>query len=204
MEGLLFLHNFPQIASAMPNHSVIETPMLKNKIEGLIDLVREHRVRLILSSPLIIAGYIGLREIDPNSMLILSGLALIILGLLPWLVVFRKALWSKRYPEGGKWLKATRFFLWSALLILPITAACLWIWFTIFPMPDGFAGLGPALLLFFSLMIAIYATGIVATLAFFIQLWRDQWHKRLNLVVLIYLCLLFIGIITLSEMQGAL
>jgi predicted MFS family arabinose efflux permease len=53
-------------------------------------------------------------------------------------------------------------------------------------------------------MIAIYATGIFATLAFFIQLWRDQWHKRLNLVVLIYLCLLFIGIITLSEMQGVL
>jgi hypothetical protein len=178
--------------------------MLPEKLVRLIDLVREQQDRLILSSLLIIAGLIGLREIDPNSMLILSGLALIIIGLLPWLVVLRRVLWNKRFPEGGKWMKAARFFLWSALLIFPITAACLWIWFTIFPMPEGFAGLGPALLLLFSLMMAIYATGIFATLAFFIHLWRDQWHKRLNLVVLIYLCLLFIGVITLSEMQGVL
>jgi UDP-N-acetylmuramyl pentapeptide phosphotransferase/UDP-N-acetylglucosamine-1-phosphate transferase len=178
--------------------------MLKHKIKGLIDLMRQQKVRLISSSLLIIAGYIGLREIDPNSILVLSGLALIIIGLLPWLVVLRRALWNKRYPEGGKWMKAARILLWSALLIFPITATNLWIWFTIFPMPDGFDGLGQFLLLLLSLMIAAYATGTFAALAFFIQLWRDQWHNRLNLVVLIYLCLLFIGIITLSELQGVL
>jgi hypothetical protein len=178
--------------------------MLKHKIEGLINILRQQKVRLISSALLIIAGYIGLREIDPNSILVLSGLALIIIGLLPWLVVLRRTLWNKRFPEGGKWMKAARFFLWSALLIFPITAACLWIGFTIFPMPDGFEGLGQFLLLLLSLMIAAYATGTFAALAFFIQLWRDQWHKRLNLIVLIYLCILFIGIITLSVMQGVL
>lgn len=178
--------------------------MPKHKIEALLNLVRQQQVRLISGTLLIIAGYIALREIDPNSILVLSGLALMILGSLPWLVVLRRTLWNKRFPEGGKWLKAARFFLWFALLVFPITAACLWIWFTIFPMPDGFEGLGQTLLLLFFLMIAAYATGTSAALAFLIQLWRDQWHKRLNLTVLIYLCLLFIGIITLSELQGVL
>ncbi|MES2982069.1 MAG: hypothetical protein V4727_07125 [Verrucomicrobiota bacterium] len=71
-------------------------------------------------------------------------------------------------------------------------------------MADGCAGLGEAILLLLSLMIALYATGIFAALTFFIQLWREQWHYRLNLVVLIYLCLIFIGVLTFSEMQGVL
>ena len=178
--------------------------MIKKGIERLIELMREQQVRLILSSLLMIAGYIGLRKTDPNSSLVLGGLALFIIGLLPWLVALRRAFWVKRYPEGGKWMKATRFFLWLALLIFSITAACLWIWFAIFPIPDGFDGLGQTLLLLLFLMIAIYATGISATLAFFIQLWRDQWYRRLNLAILIYLCLFFMSIITLSEMQGVL
>jgi hypothetical protein len=178
--------------------------MIKKGIERLIELMREQQVRLILSSLLMIAGYIGLRKTDPNSSLVLGGLALCIIGLLPWLVALRRAFWVKRYPEGGKWMKATRFFLWLALLIFSITAACLWIWFAIFPIPDGFDGLGQTLILLLFLMIAIYATGISATLAFFIQLWRDQWHRRLNLAALIYLFLFFMSIITLSEMQGVL
>ena len=116
--------------------------MIKKGIERLIELMRERQVRLILCSLLVIAGYIGLRKIDPNSSLVLGGLTLFIIGLLPWLVALRRAFWVKPYPEGGKWMKATRFFLWLALLIFPITVACLWIWFAIFPMPDGFDGLG--------------------------------------------------------------
>lgn len=174
------------------------------KFTKLAELASADRMRLGWSLLLGIIGCIAAREIDPNSMVILGCFAMILIGCLPWLVLLRRGLCEKRYPEGGRWMKAARFLMWSSLLIFPITAGCLWIWFTIFPMPDGFAGLGPAILALFSLMIAIYATGTFAGLAFFIQLWRDQWHKRLNLAVLMYLWLFLIVSIALVEMQGAL
>lgn len=163
--------------------------MITEKLDRLIELVRERQVRLILSLLTITAGFIGLREIDANSILILGALGLFILGLLPWLVVFRRALWNKCYPEGGKWLKAANVFLWVTLLACPVTLASLLLWNLVWPIPDGFAGLGPSLIMMLSAIISFYATYSFAALSFLIQLWRDQWRTKLNAITLIYLIL---------------
>ncbi len=175
--------------------------MITEKLDRMIELVRERQVRLILSLLTIIAGFIGLREIDPNSMLILGALGLFILGLLPWLVVFRRALWSKRYPEGGKWLKAANVFLWVTLLACPVTLACLWLWSLVWPTPNGFAGLGQGIAMLICAIISFYATYIFAALSFLIQLWRDQWRNKLNAITLIYLTL-FSSVVIAVIMDG--
>lgn len=175
--------------------------MITEKIDRLIELVRERQVRLILSLLTIIAGFIGLREIDANSILILGALGLFILGLLPWLVVFRRALWSKRYPEGGKWLKAAKVFLWITLLACPVTLACLWLWKLFLPIPEGFAGLGQSIAMLICAIISFYATYSFAALSFLIQLWHDQWRTKLNIITLIYLCLL--SSVVIAGIMGA-
>jgi hypothetical protein len=190
----------------------IDAPCLMDQAETmafqeftkLAQLASADRMRLSWSLLLMIIGCIAAREIDPNSFLLMGCFGLILIGCLPWLVLLRRGLYEKRYPEGGRWMKAARFLMWSSLLVFPITAGCLWVWNTISPIPDGFAGLGLSLLFLCCLAIAIYATGTFASLAFFIQLWRDQWHKRLNLAVLIYLCLFLISFLVLSEMQDRL
>lgn len=169
--------------------------MLQKKIEGLIDLVRAQKVRLILSLLLIIAGFIGLREIDPKSILVLSGLVLIIIGSLPWLVVLRRALWVKRYTEGGKWLKAANVCLWLTLFTCPVTLTCLWLWKLFVPVHEGFAGMGQAIAMLVYAILSLYATYSFSTFSFLIQLWRDQWQTKLNVITLIYLCLLSFGAI---------
>jgi hypothetical protein len=175
--------------------------MINEKLDRLIEIVRARQARLILSLLTIITGFIGLRKIDTNSILILGALGLFILGLLPWLVVIRRALWSKRYPEGGKWLKAANVFLWITLLACPVTLACLLLWNLVWPIPNGFGGLGPFLVMMLCAMISLYATYIFAALSFLIQLWRDQWRTKLNIITLIYL-ILFSSVVIAGIMRG--
>ena len=144
--------------------------------------------RAILATSLILGVFsiACLRFARSDSFLFGVSLGLLTVCSLPWLVVLRRRVWSRRYPNGGRWMIAVTALLWVSLLIGPLITGSVWVWAEFSDAPMGWlAVLGFGVISFTS---AYWS----ATLALVIQIWRDQWRIKLTGVSIAFLFLLFV------------
>jgi len=140
-----------------------------------------------------IGSYVCLRVTNSNSILFGISLGLLVVCILPWLSVLRRRVSPKQYPEGGKWMTAVTMLLWISLFIGPVVTGSFWAWTQFSDAPDGMARLSNGIGLLVFGVISFSTAYWLATLAFLIQLWRDQWRTKLTGVTIAYLFLLFVA-----------
>jgi polyhydroxybutyrate depolymerase len=128
---------------------------------------------------------------------------LLVVCFLPWLVALRRGFFKKRFPEKGKWMITVAVLQWLSLIVFPIVPLGFWLWSKRTPESDNMAALGVSIGVVVFGLIAVYAAYAMATVAFVIQLWRDQWHKKLTGVTIAYLFLLFVVFIWTMTPQEA-
>jgi len=117
--------------------------------------------------------------------LLLTGVLLevVVLSAMPWIVFARRELLAvPRPPESHDWEVATRAVLLMSLLVGPATACVGTLWMIVAQPTDEWGGFAPTMYVLGASCLAFGAGLCLYTAAFVIQLWRDQWHRYLNLL----------------------
>lgn len=149
----------------------------------------------ILASSLFlgICGIAGLMIARSESLLFGISLGVLLVSLLPWLVVLRRRVWRRRYPDGGRWMAAVSALLWMSLLIGPLVTGSFWAWAQFPDSQDGMEQLSNTLGTLVFGVVSFSAAYCMGALALLIQIWRDQWCKKLTAVTIAFLLLLFVA-----------
>lgn len=79
-------------------------------------------------------------------------------------------------------MTAVKVLLWLSIFIGPVVTGAFWMWSGLAHPADGMADLGNFLLVLGSGVISFSAAFWLGALAILIQLWRNQWHRRLTVV----------------------
>ena len=138
-----------------------------------------------------VISIIVLRTAGSQTFVFAVSLGVLTVCLLPWLLVLRRRFWKKSFPEGGGWMSAVTWSLWLSLLIAPLATGAFWWWTKQSPAADNMAAISKAIGVIVVGIGSVYVAYGLATLAFLVQLWRDQWCKKLTGVSFTYLFLLF-------------
>lgn len=151
--------------------------------------------RAILASSLLFGvcsiGFIKFARSE--SFLFGISLGVLLVCFLPWLVVLRRSLWSRHFPDGGRWMTVVAALLWVSLLIGPVVTGSFWVSTQLSGASDGMARLSNTIGALVFGVVSFSAAYFLAGLAFLIQLWRDQWRTKLTGVTIACLFLLFVA-----------
>ena len=123
-----------------------------------------------------------------------SSPGLLVACALPWLILLRRKLFKTPMAGNHGWVRATTILLLIAILLGPLVTAIIYLWMQVTEPIKGLEGLGPVLLALIFHLVSFGAWVI----AFFIQLWRDQWNKVLNTLAITYHLGAFLFMIALS------
>lgn len=126
---------------------------------------------LALSFLLGVGGLVALWVGGSDAFVADISLGTIAVCLLPWLLLWRRRLWSKSSSDRGGWMSAVMALLWLAG---PIGTVAFGVWSLFSFHADG---------------LALPTAYSCVALALLIQMWRDQWRPRLTGLTIAYLFL---------------
>ena len=145
---------------------------------------------LLLFSAGSLACLITARE---DSIVFVLSFGLLVVCAMRWLVLLRRRLWKKCYPEGGRWMTSVTALLYSSLFIIYIVTGTFLIVTRNANRADGMGRLDH----FFGFLVVVGVSWslshILAGAAFVIQLWRDRWRPKLTMVAAAHLLLLLLA-----------
>ena len=174
-------------------------PFMKNcKMQGLSLLTSVKKLilpnkKVVLSSFFMILGsMIAGKCFDTDSILYGICACIFTIGHLFAIIALRTTFLNRQYPLGGRWAIAVTWLLWISLLIVPFTSGVMYIWWQFSDPPDGMANLRDSIFVLLFVGTSICVAYITASLAYLIQLYRDQWRVKLSFVVMILLFLIYV------------
>ncbi len=129
-----------------------------------------------------------IRNLPPGENEFLTGslLGIIVVCLLPWLVFARRKLFTTQIPVRQPWDTGITVLLLIAVLVAPLATATYYGWLMVVKPTDAWGGIGPAVGFMVTIVVS-HSIGLgLYIAAFFIQLWRDQWKRALNLLAISY------------------
>ncbi len=134
-----------------------------------------------------------LKHGDSNEFIYVLYMSSMLISCVPWLLVLRRKISKRPFSENSKWMTTAKFSLWTTLLIGPVVLVITWLWFIAATEPERRATSLNGLVVILYTIAALGAAYYIAAFAYLIQLWRDQWHQKLNIATAIFLTLLFLA-----------
>lgn len=175
--------------------NIVFVSMIEPSVKERISRNKE----IVLASLFMIVGStIACRCFATESFPFGISLGINVTGRLFVMIALRRIFWHRQFPLGGRWSIAVNWLLWISLLIIPITAGIMYAWSLFSDAPDNMARLLDSIYMLFFVGASICVAYATASLAYLIQLYRNQWRVKLSFVVMIFLFLVYVFYVFIS------